>query len=150
MRQIAAPTDVRALSTLPSVDYEDAFLVETRVERSGEEWARATLEGAPRDTRRALRCGWSALGLRLGSTRDERLVLGWQVRRSTPDVALLGADSPLGLRGEVLFRSEPHALLFATFVQLRNPIARTIWAPVAPRHRHVVRSLLQRVTATHA
>jgi hypothetical protein len=42
-------------------------------------------------------------------------VLGWEVRRSSPDVALLGASGRLGLSGELLFeRQQQHTPLFAT------------------------------------
>jgi hypothetical protein len=139
------PPSARALNTLSRVDYEDAFIVETdRAEdRRGEQWARAMLEDAPPEMRRALRLGWLALGLRLGPTRSDRLVLGWEVRRSSPDVALLGASSRLGMEGEVLLERRQQALLFATFVQLKTRIARAVWPQVAPRHRRVVRHLLQ-------
>jgi len=70
-------------------------------------------------------------------------VLGWEVRRSTPDVALLGASGRLGLCGERLFEPQQHTLLFATFVQLENRIACALWARIAPRHRQVVRNLLE-------
>jgi hypothetical protein len=50
------------------------------------------------------------------------------VRRSTPDVQLLGA-SGLGLCGELLFERLQHTLLFATFIQLENRIARALWGP---------------------
>jgi hypothetical protein len=106
------------------------------------------LEDAPADMRRKLRCGWSALGLRLGSPDDDRLVLGWAVRLSAPDFALLGADSRLGLLGEVLFARRPGSLLFATFIQLRNPVARAAWVGVAPGHRQVVRNLLDRAAGS--
>ena len=85
---------------------------------------RAILEDAPMSTRKALSRGWSALVLRLGSTQSDRFVLGWQVLCSTPDVALLGASGRLGLSGELLFECQQHTLLFATFVQLENRIAR--------------------------
>jgi hypothetical protein len=63
-------------------------------------------------------------------------MLGWQVRRSTPDVALLAASSRRGLEleGEVLVKHQQHTLLIAIFVQLDNPIARAVWAAVAPGH----------------
>jgi len=143
------PRAARALSTLSRVDYEDAFVVEVGParERTGEQWARAILEDAPASMRRALRSGWLALGLRLGSTRSDRSVLGWQVRRSTPDFALLAASSRFGLEGEVLVKHQQHTLLVATFVQLENPIARTVWAGVAPGHRQVVRNLLEQAAA---
>jgi hypothetical protein len=141
------PPTARALSTLSRIDYEDASAVETDQahDRTGEEWARAILEGAPAKTRSALRRGWFALGLRLGSTRDDRRVLGWEVRRSGADFALLGARSLLGLEGEVLCKREQGRVLVATFVRLKNPIARAVWAGVSPGHRRVVRHLLERV-----
>jgi len=149
VRQVTPPPAARALSTLCHVDYEDAFLVETgpAQDRTGEQWARAILEDAPMSTRNALSRGWSALGLRLGSTQPDRFVLGWEVRRSTPDVALLGASGRLGLSGELLFECQQHTLLFATFVQLENRIARALWAGIAPRHRQVVRDLLEQAIA---
>ncbi len=149
VRQVTLPPAARALSTLSHVDYEDAFLVETgpAQDRTGEQWARAILEDAPMSTRNALSRGWSALGLRLGSTQSDRFVLGWEVRRSTPDVALLGANGRLGLSAELLFERQQHTLLFATFVQLENRIARALWAGIAPRHRQVVRDLLEQANS---
>jgi hypothetical protein len=150
VRQVALPPAARRLSTLSHVDYEDAFLLETGPahDRTGEQWARAVLEDAPAITRSALSWGWSALGLQLGSTRSDRLVLGWKVRRSTPDFALLGAGSRLGLLGEVLFKRQRQTLLFATFVQQENPIARAVWSGVAPGHRQVVRYLLEQASCS--
>ena len=72
--------------------------------------------------------GWCLLGLRLGSPWSRRRVLGWQIRRSTPDFVLLAAGSRIGMPAELLFKRERDGLLFATFVQQRNPLARTIWA----------------------
>jgi hypothetical protein len=143
--RVAVPPSARALSTFSRVDYEDAFLVETgpAQDRTAEQWARAMVEDAPIMMRRALPWGWFALGLKLGSTQDDRSVLGWEMRRGTPDFALFGAGSRLGLPAELLFRLEQRTLLFATFVQLENPIARAVWAAVAPGHRLVVRYLLE-------
>jgi hypothetical protein len=148
VRQVTLPPAARALSTLSHVDYEDAFLVEAgpAQDRTGEQWARAILEDAPMSTRKALSKGWSALGLRLGSTQSDEYVLGWEVRYTTPDVALLGASGRLGLCGELLFEREQHTLLFATFVQLENRIARGLWAGIAPRHLQVVRDLLEQAS----
>jgi hypothetical protein len=149
VRPVALPHDVRALSTLARVDYVDACLADASAlpERTAEQWARAMLEDAPSDTRRALRLVWTSLGLKLGSTGNERLVLGWELRRSTPDVALVGADSLLGMRGEVLLKRQSDSLLVATFIQLQNPVARAVWARVAPGHRQTVRNLLEEAAA---
>jgi hypothetical protein len=144
-RQVGLPPAARALSTLSRIDYEDAFFVRSGPDRTGEQWARAVLEGAPQRVRARLLRGWCLLGLRLGSPRSRRRVLGWQIRRSTPDFVLLAAGSRIGLPAELLFKREQDGLLFATFVQQRNSLARAIWARVVPVHQRTVRSLL-----THA
>ncbi|MBV8219882.1 MAG: DUF2867 domain-containing protein [Solirubrobacterales bacterium] len=143
--QISLPEDARALSTLPQIDYGDAFAATADAERAPEQWVRAMLEDAPLRLRRRLWLGWIALGLRLGPPWSEDRVLGWKVKHSDPDVVLLAADSWLGLRAELLFRAEPDGLLFATLIQQTNPAARALWSAITPHHVRVVRSLL-----THA
>ena len=140
--QISLPEDVRRLSTLSRIDYEDAFAVTADVERAPVEWVRAVVQDAPPRVRRRLWLGWTALGLKLGPPWSSDRVLGWKVEHSDPAYVLLAADSWLGLRGRLLFRSEPDGLLFATFVQLTNPAVRALWAAITPRHQQVVRSLL--------
>jgi hypothetical protein len=144
VKQVAVPPAARALSMLARVDYEDAFVVHTGPAhvRTGTEWARAILEDAPADMRRSLRSGWLALGVELRSDDSEGFVLGWEVRRSTADFALLGARSRLGLLAEVLFQRRRRSVLFATFLQQQNPIARAVWTAFAPVHRRAVRTLL--------
>lgn len=150
VHQIALPPDARALSTLSRIDYEDAFLVEIgESQRTGEQWARAILEGAPSVLRSRLRWSWAALGLKLSEPRADRGVLGWELRASTPEFALLGAGSRVGMPAELLFKRQQQRLLFATFVQHQNPIVRATWARVVPQHRHVVRYLL-RGACSHA
>jgi hypothetical protein len=148
VRQIPVPAAARALSTLSHIDYADAFLVEIRSarDRTPEQWARATLDQAPISMRTKLRSGWSAIGLKLDTGGSARSVLGWQVRRSTPEFVLLGADSRIGMPGELLFQLQQHALLFATFVEHANPIARAIWAAVKPVHVPVVREVLEQAS----
>jgi hypothetical protein len=146
VRQVAVPATARALSTLPRVDYEDAFIVEADAagDRTSDQWARAVLEGAPAVTRAGLRVGWSALGLRLGPTPSpDESVLGWELRRSSRDVALLASTSPLGLAAEVLFTRQPHGVLFATFVHHQSSLSRAVWLGVAPIHRRAVRCVLE-------
>lgn len=146
VRQVELPAAARALSTLPRIDYEDAFRVDIDPAAgwTAEQWARAVLEGAPGSVQERLRRGWFTLGLRLAGPGTAGTVLGWQLRRSTPDHALLGARSRLGMPAELLFRPDQDTLLFATLVQHRNGVARAIWARVAARHVQVVPRLLQR------
>jgi hypothetical protein len=143
--QIAVPPDARALSTLSRIDYEDAFLVETHAapDRTAEQWARAVLEDAPMTMRSRLLTGWSALGLKLRRGRSDRAVLGWAIRERSDDHVLLGADSRIGMPAELLFKREPQALLFSTFVQKDTHVARAAWAAIEPVHAPIVRSLLE-------
>jgi len=151
VRQIVLPAGTRELSTLAHIDYEDAFLIDTGLaqdrtaqDRTAGQWAREILEAAPASTRQALARGWSMLGLRLGPAQSDQHVLGWQIRRDDPDVLLLGAAGRLGLCGELIFRRSPRSLLYATVVQLDNPVARGLWAAIESRHQQVVRDLLAR------
>jgi hypothetical protein len=146
VQQASLPPGAMNLSTLARVDYHDAFLADAsrHPDRTAAQWARAMLSDAPPATRRSLARGWSALGLRLEPARSGPYVLGWTVRRSTPDVALLGAAGKRGLAGELLFRRQADSLLFATFVQLDNGLARAVWAAIEARHRQVVQDLLER------
>jgi len=149
VHQVTPPPYTRGLSTLSRVDYQDAFVVGTgpTQDLTAEQWARVMLEGAPASTRSSLSKGWSRLGLRPSPAPPDQSVLGWEVRRSTPDVALLGADGRLGLSGELLFERRSRTLLYATFIHLENPVARGLWAGIAARHRQVVQDLLEQASA---
>jgi hypothetical protein len=148
--QVVLPDDARELSTLSRVDYADAFIVDAGGRRTAEQWARAMLNDAPLAVRARLVSGWMGLGLKLGGPWSARRVLGWKVRQSSPDVMLLAADSVIGLQAELLFRTEPHGLLFATFVQQNNSAARVVWVRITARHQMVVRSLLDHAARREA
>jgi hypothetical protein len=139
---VRLPADARALSTLSRIDYTDAFRLDAGVDRPAEQWARAMLNDAPLAVRARLVAGWLALGLNLRGPWSARRVLGWKVEHRDPDVVLLVAESWLGLRGQLLFASEPDGLLFATFVQQNNPLARSLWVAITEHHQQVVQSLL--------
>jgi hypothetical protein len=147
VRPVAVPRAARALATLARLDYEDAHVIQTGAttqDRTAEDWARTILEEAPAAVRGALRSGWFALGVQLGQAGPDRSVLGWEILSSTPDHALLGVRSRLGLRAELLLERRRRTILFATFLQLKNAAARGLWAGLAPVvHRPVVRAVLE-------
>jgi len=147
VRQVDPPSSARTLSTLGRIDYCDAFLFDTGSthDESAEEVIREILEGAPLAVRTHLLSGWSAIGLKVG-TSSARSVLGWEVRRTVPEHVLLGADSRIGMPGELLLKKERGALLFATFVAQRNPLARALWAVVEPVHVRIVRDILEQAS----
>ncbi|HUZ27817.1 MAG TPA: hypothetical protein VMU90_01165 [Solirubrobacteraceae bacterium] len=140
VRQIPAPPEARALSTLDHVDYADAFLVDPNHpdERTPEQWLRLMMDGAPLHVRSTLLSGWSALGLKLGSGG----ILGWRVRQSEADHVLVRAESRIGMPAELLLKRHEAGLLFCTFVQHDNVAARGVWAGVEPVHVPIVRRVL--------
>jgi len=141
VRQVDLPPAARALSTLSRIDYHDAFLADVGPdERTAEQLAREILERAPIAVRTQLLSGWSAIGLKIRPS--DQTILGWEVRRATPDFVLLGADSRIGMPGELLFTRERDRLLFATFVQKDNVVARAVWALVESAHVRMVRGIL--------
>lgn len=146
VRRILVPPQARALCTLARIDYEDAFVVHRggAPRRTAEQWARAAVEDVPASVAEMLQSGWSALGLKLGGAPPERSVLGWRIRRSTPEFVLLGADSRLAMAGELLFQRQPQTLLFCTFLQQDDQTARDMWARIEPAHVRIVPYLLER------
>jgi hypothetical protein len=144
VRQIPVPGEARALSTLEQIEYSDAFLVDADPsgELPPEHLARVFLEQAPLALRSSLLSGWSALGLKLKPAQPSGYVLGWEVRRSTSDHVLLGAESRVGMPAELLLKRHDDRLLFCTFVQLGNLVVRGVWAGVKPGHVPVVRRVL--------
>jgi hypothetical protein len=144
VRQVAVPAAVRALCTLPRIDYEDAFILDAgeAQDRTAEEWVQAIFEEAPISLRRALQQGWTALGLKLGSSGSGRSVLSWELRRSTRGSVLLAAGSRIGMPAELVIKRYRRTVLVSTFLQHQNPIARAVWAGVEPVHQRVVPHVL--------
>jgi hypothetical protein len=144
VHQVEVPDEICALSTLPSVDYADAFLVDVSAhpDWAAEQWAAAVLEGAPVTTRDQLQAGWSALGLR--RARSTSSVAGWAIRKRTRETFLLGRTSRLGMPGELVFVLRPDGLVFATFVHYDSGAARKLWSAAQRAHVRTVLTLLDR------
>lgn len=144
VHQVAASSLLRKLTTLSSVDYADTYRVE-RICTEGHrpvELMRNILEGASRTDRIKLVAGWSAIGLEVAGRSGDR-VLGWHVRTSGSEHVLLGAESRIGMPAELLVAVERNALVFATFVQQSNDLARAVWSAIEPAHVRFVPHLLR-------
>ncbi len=137
------PGWVREATELDRIDYCDCFLVQSTAARGAEEWARDVLEGAPARLRRRLPRAWSLLGLRHGSTRSPRHVLGWPIRLNTSDLVVLSARSRIGMPAELVFARDGNGWLFATLIQHDNRVVAAMWRTIADSHRRVVRYLLR-------
>lgn len=143
--QITPLPGTRSIHTLGRIDYEDAFLVDVERphSRSAEQWLRLVLEDAPASVRLRLLWGWSMIGLKVSLDRSDDSVLGWRIRAGDPEFVLVGAESRIGMPGELLLRREEHGLLFATFVRQDNLVARALWATVVSGHTRTVRAILE-------
>jgi hypothetical protein len=144
VRQVDVPAQLLGSSTLPAVDYADAFLVDVSAhpDWTAEQWAVAVLEGASVTTRDQLQAGWSALGLK--RARSTASIAGWDVRARSREAVLLGRTSRLGMPGELAFSLGPDGLVFATFVHHQTAAARTMWSAVHGTHVRTVLVLLER------
>lgn len=145
VQQVALPAECRNRSTLPRLDYTDAFLVATGdvAELTATQWARRMLDAAPPYWRRTLPWGWRVLGLEHGPADSPDCVLGWPIRQGSDDYLLLGAAGHRGLSAELLVERRPDGLLFATLLHQHNRLAGAEWAAIAALHRRVVTSLLK-------
>jgi hypothetical protein len=86
---------------------------------------------------------WMTLGLRLAPPTSQRHALGWEIRHNQAGAVLLGARSRIGMPAELLVTRHDGALLFDTFVQHNNPVARAVWAAIEPTHERVVPAILR-------
>ena len=144
VEQVEPTQAARDRSTLPSVEYADAFVVDVAgpPDWTAERWARTVLEDAPAGLRTALRRGWTALGLI--EVAGERSILGWEIRHADPDTVLIGRGSRIGMPGELLFMRRPHGVSFSTLVHHRTVLTHALWAAVRPGHVRTVSALLER------
>jgi len=76
-------------------------------------------------------------------TASSRSILGWEIRESTPEFLVLGRSSSIGMPGELLFTRDHDALLFCTFVQHNNRVARAVWNSIEAAHVRTVHDLLE-------
>jgi hypothetical protein len=129
------------------VDYADAFEVRTPQSdgRTAEEWARCGLEEAPQALQLLVYGAQRyVLRLRLAPLASADHVFGWRILTSRPEVVGLEARSPV-LRGLIVGRRvDATCVTLTTYVAYERPVARVLWAVVAPLHRMVAPYLLAR------
>jgi hypothetical protein len=128
----------------PAYDYADAFEVPAADDdRTAEEWLRAGLEGSPAALRRLIRLvHGGVLRFALGPESPDH-VLGWKILSSSPTVAQLGAEGPLG-RGVLVGRKVEGAVVLVTYAAYRHRLGRLVWTLVMVVHRRVAPYLLTR------
>lgn len=142
----AETTDPNDPGVLTGPDYLDAIeYIDGDPDRTAEDWARATFEGAPRPVGTVLWLGWRlGLRLRLGPYRAPGHVLGWPVLESGPDRAVLGVESAVLGPCRLVFEVDPGRALVTTAIRFEHRLSRPVWTVVAPVHRLITRLLVTR------
>jgi hypothetical protein len=149
--EVDVPAVVTDLNLLGRVDYEDAFQIDTSLERTPQEWMRAFLEGAPRwfTLPWIVVLGGGLLGVNPRVMRLPGHLMGWKVLRDEHDAFVLGFDSPRGLTARLVAVTPPGRALIVTQIRLDTAYARALWANGVRRgHRHFVPYLLN-LAASH-
>ena len=143
--EIAMPADVAQLHLFDRVDFEDAYAIDTQIERTPEQWMRAIVEGAPR----WFRIAWPAVlgtlaGLDFGPRAASDHVLGWNVVIDRPDAFVIGLESSRGLVVRLITLAPHGHAVFATQLRLETAYARHLWSVARPSHRYFAPYLLDR------
>ncbi|MCP2358063.1 hypothetical protein HD597_005083 [Nonomuraea thailandensis] len=133
------PEPVRALSSLPDIDYADRFTLSTEVIATPEQWARAIFGDVPHAGELLIWCG--LLGFRLSRKRSPATVAGWRIGGRGEDWVRLEAASWF-LTGNLLVQTAGEQVSLATFLHYRRRVGRGVWPPLSAVHRRLVPGLL--------
>lgn len=138
------PAYVRALSSLPDIDYADRFTLTTEVAATPQRWARAMFGDVPNPAEVLIWRG--LLGLRLSRERSPATVAGWRIGRSGDDWIRLEAASWF-LTGNILLQTADRRVSVGTFLRYDRRPAHRVWPPLSAVHRRLVPVLLRAAEA---
>jgi hypothetical protein len=134
------PASVRALSSLPAVDYADRFTLSTDVKATPERWARAMFGDVPSPAERLIWRG--LLGLRLSRERSPATVGGWQVGGRGEDWIRLESASWF-LAGNLVVQAADGRVSLVTFLHYSRLVGHGVWPPLSAVHRRIVPGVLR-------
>ncbi|HWA64864.1 MAG TPA: hypothetical protein VG899_00665 [Mycobacteriales bacterium] len=145
----SAPGVWPADAPCPDADYRDTFVAPcaNAADRTGEQWMRECLEGAPLLLRSFVAIGWR-LVLGFEPSRSDA-ILGWPIVGSAPEYVLLEQQSRL-FHAALLLDVGQDRLVWATRVVYRARAAKPMWAVVKIVHRSISPYLLKRAARRHA
>jgi hypothetical protein len=141
------PESVRALSSLPDIDYADQFTLSTDADATPEQWARAMFGDVP--SRAELLIWRGLLGLRLSRKRSPVTVAGWQIGGRGEDWIRLEAASWF-LTGNLLVQTADGRVSLGTFLHYDRRLGHCVWPPLSAIHRRLVPGVLRDAAARTA
>jgi hypothetical protein len=142
LQQREIPETIRALSDLDRVDYVDLFTatVPDATAHSPEEWARATVDGAPVAARFLI---WQVvIGLRLESRPSPEHIAGWKIADRGDTWIRMEARSWM-VTAQAVFQLEEGRVNFSLFARYEHPAASIIGPAVTFVHRRGAPGLLR-------
>jgi hypothetical protein len=138
------PRSVRALTSVPDVDYVDHFTVASTlasgVDATPEQWARAMFGDVPSIGERLIWRG--LLQLRLDPGRSPATVAGWRIGGRGPDWIRLEAASWF-LTANLIVRTGDGRVSLTTVVRYERRLGRRVWPPLSAVHRRLVPGVLR-------
>ena len=138
------PRSVRALSSVPDVDYVDHFTVVGDGDATPEQWARAMFGDVPSIAERLI---WSGLlQLRLSPGRSPATVAGWRIGGRGPDWIRLEAASWF-LTANLIVRTADGRVSLTTVGRYDRRLGRRVWPPLSAVHRRLVPEVLRGAAA---
>jgi hypothetical protein len=138
------PESVRALSSLPDVDYVDHFTLATDAHATPERWARAMFGDVPSLAQQLIWRG--LLQLRLSPGRSPATVAGWRIGGRGPDWIRLEAASWF-LAANLLVRTADGRVSLTTVLRYDRRLGQRVWPPLSAFHRRVVPGVLRGAAA---
>ena len=138
------PGSVRALSSLPDVDYVDHFTLVTDADATPEQWARAMFGDVPGVGERLIWRG--LLQLRLSPGRSPDTVAGWRIGGRGPDWIRLEAGSWF-LTANLIVRTVDGRVSLTTVLRYERPLGRYVWPRLSAVHRRLVPGVLRAAAA---
>ena len=134
------PESVRALSSVPDVDYADHFTLATAADATPEQWARAMFGDVPSIAEQLIWRG--LLQLRLGPGRSPATVAGWRIGGHGPDWIRLEAASWF-LTGNLIVRTADGRVSLSTVLRYDRRLGHRVWPPLSAVHRRLVPGVLR-------
>ena len=134
------PDAVRALSSLPRIDYADRCTLGTEVVATPEQWARAMFGDVPSAPEVLIWRG--LLGFRLSPGRSPDTVGGWRIGDRDEDRIRLETASP-SLRAEMHVETGAGWVSWTTCLRFDGLPGRLIWTPASALHRRLVPGVLR-------
>lgn len=138
------PESVRALSSLPDIDYADRFTLSTNADATPEQWARAMFGHVPTVAEQLIWRG--LLGLRLSRGRSPDTVGGWQIGERGEGWIRLEAASWF-LTGNLLVQATDGQVSLGTFLRYDRPLGHSVWPPLSAVHRRLIPGVLRDAAA---